>query len=74
MDNHHKSQKQMKRKTYQKPHIEVLSILSDECQMIAVSRTTTPEESQTKEADLWMDEEEDLWKSQSHSLWDEVEQ
>ena len=62
-----------KRKPYQKPKISVVKMESREEMMIAVSGTTTPEESQAKQNDIWSDEEDDLWNYRSKNLWDDEE-
>lgn len=70
MNDKSKEQKEMKKRPYQKPQIEVINIQSDNNLMITVSGTTTPEESQAKPNDGWMDGEKD-WNSRPSNIWDD---
>ncbi len=70
MNDKSKEQKEMKKRPYQKPQIEVINIQSDNNLMITVSGTTTPEESQAKQNDGWMDGGND-WNSRPSNIWDD---
>ena len=69
-----KDEKEGQKKPYLKPMIEIHTILLEKDLMIAVSGTTTPEESQAKTFDLWTDEEDDLWGNKNPDLWDDEEE
>ena len=53
-----------------KPRIEIITMQSERSIMIPVSGTTTPEESQAKKNDIWMDEENGL-DSRPTNIWDD---
>lgn len=63
----------MNKKKYVKPCIEVISMQSEESVMIPVSGTTTPEESQAKQFDMWTDNDDESLVIGSHGLWDDEE-
>ena len=46
---------------------------SEESVMIPVSGTTTPEESQAKQFDMWTDNDDESLVIESHDLWDDEE-
>ena len=62
------------KKLYVKPRIECLDVQFGKSLMIAVSGTTTPEESQAKE-NLWFDDgdEENPWSGYKPDLWDDMD-
>ena len=62
------------KKSYVKPQIEILEVHYEESVMIAVSGTTTPEESQAKQYNLWTDDEDDVWTHKSSNLWDDEDE
>lgn len=70
MNNKSKEQKVMRKRPYQKPQIEVIHVQSENNLMITVSGTTTPEESQAKQNDNWMDGENGL-DSRPSNIWDD---
>ena len=70
MNNKSKEQKVMRKRPYQKPQIEVIHVQSENNFMITVSGTTTPEESQAKQNDNWMDGENVL-DSRPSNIWDD---
>ncbi len=59
-----------KKRKYMKPRIEIITMQSERSIMIPVSGTTTPEESQAKKNDIWMDEENGL-DSRPTNIWDD---
>ena len=59
-----------KKRKYMKPRIEIITMQSEQSIMIPVSGTTTPEESQAKKNDIWMDEENGL-DSRPTNIWDD---
>jgi len=59
-----------KKRKYMKPRIEIITMQSERSIMIQVSGTTTPEESQAKKNDIWMDEENGL-DSRPTNIWDD---
>lgn len=65
-----KNEKERQKKPYLKPQIEIHAMQSERNLMIAVSGTTTPEESQAKMNDIWMDEENGL-DSRPTNIWDD---
>ena len=61
-----------KKRKYQKPCIEIISMQSDGFVMIPVSGKTTPEDSQAKESFYWMDGEGgNPEKTIPSNLWDD---
>lgn len=62
-----------KKRKYIKPRIEIVSMQSEESVMIPVSGTTTPEESQAKQFDMWTDNDDESLVIGSHDLWDDEE-
>lgn len=59
-----------KKRKYMKPRIEIITMQSESSIMIPVSGTTTPEESQAKKNDIWMEEENGL-DSRPTNIWDD---
>jgi hypothetical protein len=59
-----------KKRKYMKPRIEIITMQSERSIMIPVSGTTTPEESQAKKNDIWMEEENGL-DSRPTNIWDD---
>ena len=59
-----------KKRKYMKPRIEIITMQSEQSIMIPVSGTTTPEESQAKKNDIWMEEENGL-DSRPTNIWDD---
>ena len=61
-----------KKKKYQKPCIEIISLQNDGFVMIPVSGKTTPEESQAKESSNWMDGDDgDPMRTRPSNIWDD---
>jgi len=69
-----KDEKGRQKMPYLKPKTEILTIQPEKNMMIAVSGTTTPEESQAKMFDIWTDEEDDIWRHKNPDLWDDGEE
>jgi hypothetical protein len=65
-----KNEKERQKKPYLKPKIEIHAIQTEGSMMITVSGTTTPEESQAKKYDRWMDDEDGL-DSRPTNIWDD---
>ena len=59
-----------KKRKYMKPRIEIITMQSERSIMIPVSGTTTPEESQAKKNEIWMDEENGL-DPRPTNIWDD---
>jgi len=63
--------RERRKKPYRKPEIEIHAVQTEKNLMIAVSGTTTPEESQAKGFDPYTDGDDDAWEIRSHGLWDD---
>ena len=63
-----KNEKERQKEPYLK--IEIHAIQTEGSMMITVSGTTTPEESQAKKYDRWMDDEDGL-DSRPTNIWDD---
>ena len=70
MNNKSKEQKEMKKRPYQRPQIEVIHVQPEDNFMITLSGTTSPEDSQARQNDGWMDGENG-WNSKSSNIWDD---
>ena len=68
-----KERQEKQKKPYVKPVSVICPIQLEQNLMIPVSGTTTPEESQAKQFDLWTDGEDDIWKTNHPDLWEEEE-
>lgn len=69
-----KERQEKQKKPYVKPVVVICPIQLEQNLMIAVSGTTTPEESQAKQFDLWTDGEDDIWTINHPNLWEDEEE
>ena len=62
------------KKKYLKPRIEIRAMQIEGSVMIPVSGTTTPEESQAKQLDMWSDKEDGDGDAVPRGVWDDEEE